>query len=140
MSPRNNNTEYERTPPKMINKLEQWSNRWLLPILTLVMIPFVLWCNNAVNQNTQFHLQLVETLKNNTLAIRYEMDSKIAALPPAEWKARIIALENVTIARGEQFVRLESMLLDVKERVTRLDDARKSSPTNRSITREEPKK
>jgi len=105
-------------------------NKWLLPAITAFLFPFVLWINKAVHENSQDHLAMVQVIEKSDAKLRAEIDAKIASQPPPEWKARIIALETSSIARGEQMARFEIMLIDVRERVIRLDEDRKKTATN----------
>jgi hypothetical protein len=92
-------------------------NQWLLPIITLIFIPFVIWVNNSVNQNNETHQLLRAKLESSDMAIVREFENKLAQLPPPDWKARIIALETNSAQRDIQFAELKIMVSDIRVRL-----------------------
>ena len=121
ISPRNNMTTTQKATGKLFSL-----NQWLMPLLTLFVGPFVFWAFTHIRDledKSNGHASLVDVLK-----LRAEIDLVIAGLPPTEWKERIVKLEESDVLTTVSMTKIEAMLIDIRERVIRLDEQHRANP------------
>lgn len=127
MTPKEN-SEIEK---KITEKL--WTlNQWLLPLMVTYIVAFSVWVVTGIFDLRE-RASLVESMERNEnhapaseiITLRSEFSAAIAKLPPEEWKKRIIATEDAIRSSAVQNARFETLLMDVRERVIRIDEQHK---------------
>jgi predicted sulfurtransferase len=121
--------------PQKINQRLFSLNKFLPSIITTIVIGIGAMGVNGLIANQSDHASIMAHMEKNmkqieinTMLVKAETEVKFAHLPPVEWKARIVALENIQAARGEQMARyeitfknLESTMAEIKTIVISLD-------------------
>jgi hypothetical protein len=121
--------------PQKINQRLFSFNKYLPSIITTIVLGIGAMGVRGLISNQSDHASIMAHMEKNmkqieinTVMLKNDVDNKIAQLPPAEWKTRIIALETIQASRGEQMARyeitfknLENTMAEIKAIVLSLD-------------------
>lgn len=107
-----------------------WSlNQWLVPLLTLCILPWGTWATIQIYANREriVVIEANEALEDHVHlgefgAFQREVASEISKLPPADWRKRIEVLEATRVTDSISLAKIQTSLEDIRERVIRLDE------------------
>ena len=113
-------------------------NQRVTALFNVVFLPFACWIVVNVFAHTAAiaEIQKSESTENHATpesvaALRSDIAAIIATLPPAEWKKRIVGLEENRNVEAITLAKIETTLEDIKDRVIALDDLhRKNKQAN----------
>lgn len=102
-------------------------NQWMMSAFFVCLIPWGTWVTTSIIKANEFRTNADLAKAIDIVSLRAEIAGVIAGLPPEEWKKKILSLEEQNRLSGIQAARIEALLLDVRERVIRLDEQHRAS-------------
>jgi|GEM_PF-7028927 len=102
---------------KSFNTALEQINLILLPLIAVVLVPFVVWVNSSVNANNSAHEKLANHIDMADAAIIASTDTKLANQPPTDWKDRVLRLEAGAAQQVISTAELKIMVGDIRTRL-----------------------